>query len=248
MEFEFNHPNLGGAGAPSPNTDNVASERLRKAIERNRAKQTKRAGASGPSATPIHAQRPAARPGPRAAAQSGPSWAPPGGNVPTRSSAGGNQVPATRRSVVKQQEESEFVTPIRQPAKKAPAAVGYTTRKSAPSSRRAPSRSTRKTGNKHGLISLWGHRLAWGFCVFLLIRLIFSGGGIMDFYNAKDELNLHRTEFNNIVQENKDIQHEILQIEKNGSYQRQIVRDHLGYIASDEFLILFPEKGSYSSN
>lgn len=212
----------------SSQSDTVQSDRLKRAIERNRAKQAKRATRS--SASPRQAS---------ADVIPGESWSLPGG-----SSARG-----TRRSVGRA-DDSEFVTALRKAPRKAPANVSYNTRTSVPV--RTTKRAVTKTGTRKRSVSSKasqrGHdilvKAAWAFCGFLLLRLIFSAGGVIDFYDSKSTLNNKMRELNNIKKENVELAHEIERIKKDSRYQKKLVRDHLGFIARDEFLILFQKEKS----
>lgn len=84
--------------------------------------------------------------------------------------------------------------------------------------------------------------IAWPIYLFLLGRLVFSQGGVMEYYQRQRELAGKEQEIASIEQENLDLEREITLIKDDKKYQRQIIRDHLGHIASDEYLILF-EKG-----
>ena len=82
----------------------------------------------------------------------------------------------------------------------------------------------------------------WIFCAILLLRLIFSDGGVSDFYDKKQKLVNREEELSRIKKENDHLIKEIDLLKHNSVFQKKIVRDHLGYIAYDEFLILFPEE------
>ena len=74
------------------------------------------------------------------------------------------------------------------------------------------------------------------------MRLIFSDGGVQDYYAKKDVLQGRFDELARIEGENKVLLKEIALLKKDPQYQKKVVRDHLGYIARDEYLILFPEQ------
>lgn len=82
-------------------------------------------------------------------------------------------------------------------------------------------------------------KAAWVFCGILLVRLFFSGGGILDFYQGLQLLEAREYEYARISGENGELVQEIEQIQSDVSMQKKIVREHLGFIGSDEFLILF---------
>jgi cell division protein FtsB len=192
----------------------VASDRLRKAIERNRAKQARRS--TGPSTTRS-----------------------------TPSAASGY---STRRTVARP-ENVEFTTPKRRatrPAASAAGNVGYATSRSVvkttPVKRRAQTKK-RKTIKGQGFLL----KLGWAFAGVLLVRLVFSGGGVLDYYDRKELVQNKHAELNSLGIENHSLVEEIERIQNSGKYQRKLVRDHLGFIAKDEFLILFSGEGSKSA-
>ena len=43
------------------------------------------------------------------------------------------------------------------------------------------------------------------------------------------------------MQENEEIKFQIYRLENDTAYQRQVIRDYLGYIANDAYLIIFAE-------
>jgi len=199
------------------NTNAIGSERLRKAIERNRAKQEKRAKVrTAPVAPPE-----------------------PSPSLTTKR--------ATRKSVVSLGQEAEFTTAVRRSTQKPPAPVSYRSSKlnktpksltkSIASSKKLPKKS--KLMNKTNELVMRG---LWIFCAILLLRLIFSDGGVSDFYDKKQKLVNREEELSRIKKENDHLIKEIDLLKHNSVFQKKIVRDHLGYIAYDEFLILFPEE------
>ena len=92
---------------------------------------------------------------------------------------------------------------------------------------------------------LWEYllRLAWLFCGVLILRLIFTNGGVVDFYTKRDHLKLKERELLSIKSENQEIVAEIDKIKNSSEYQKQLVRSHMDFIAPDEFLILFAKEG-----
>ena len=75
----------------------------------------------------------------------------------------------------------------------------------------------------------------------VLLRLVFSGGGIIDYYDKKEVLEKRQAGLVRLKKENADLVKEIELIKKSPSYQKKIVRQHLGHIAKDEYLILFSD-------
>ncbi len=84
---------------------------------------------------------------------------------------------------------------------------------------------------------------AWLFSFFLVLRLIFSTGGVLDYRAHKEMLRLKHQEYDQVVEANKLLMREIKRIKEDAKYQKKLVRDYLGFIAENEYLILFA-KGS----
>lgn len=209
MEFSF-------ASEPQ-SADTLASDRLKKAIERNRAKQAAREGRfSTSTATPP--PRPSSRP-----------------QVLNSASPA-----ASRRSVAKV-DNVGFTRDLVSNVSKAPAPVAY-----APSAKRkvaAKKRVARKSSTEKNYLDYFING-CWVFAAILLLRLIFSTGGVIDFYRSKSHLADKFYELELIQGENLSLSKEIDKINTSASYQKKIVRDHLGYIARDEFLILFQQENT----
>lgn len=122
--------------------------------------------------------------------------------------------------------EDEFTTPV----KKAPRKVT------------TPAYVNKKAGS---LDPKWQNILvkgSWIFCGLMLVRLFFSQGGILDFYDQSKILTDKKLELEQIRSENMALTREISRMQNDTGYQKKIVRDNLGFIAQDEFLILFPKE------
>jgi cell division protein FtsB len=210
----------------SQRTSSLSSDRLRKAIERNKSKQTKRSKPTLKSrllGSKETGDAPARR------------QAPPTGNT------------ATRRAVATRAEDLEFSTEIRKSPRKAPAPVNYV----GATRRATTTRATSRTANTRTRVASKQSKFfvycAWAFCGVLMLRLIFSEGGVIDYYSShsvfKDKIYEHKS----IIKENVALVAEIQKIKSNGKYQKKLVRDNLGFIGRDEFLILFPKENSSPS-
>lgn len=180
----------------------LASERLRKAIERNRAKQMRRES--------------------RQPEQQASLWDQP----ETR----------TRRGVATPN-NTEFATDIEVARAKPPVPINYVSAK-------------RKVGakrKKKAQVAPWLKgtpldyfvKACWVFAAVLLGRLIFSSGGVVDYYQKKNLIERKQYEMNLIVKENSELMLELEAMRTDQTFQRKLVRDHLGFIARDEYLILF---------
>ncbi len=215
MEFSFESERPRPKSAAS-SSSNIGSDRLRKAIERNRAKQAKR--------------------------ESGASTSSP--------------AQAASRRTIGSQDNVEFTTTLRKGNHRAPAPVSYgsakeptvvtrTARKSTTKTLAKAKPRTRTTRKKSKILQSTNEYVVkgiWVFCAILLLRLVFSDGGVRDFYAKKEVLQGRHKELARIEEENKNLLKEIDHLKKDPQYQKKVVREHLGYIAKDEYLILFPEQ------
>lgn len=232
MEFSFENERPRSSSSSSSSA--IGSDRLRKAIERNRAKQAKRAGqASRASAAPPADE-----------------WSLPGSS-PSRTTTRAASRTSSRgtRRTVGSADNVEFTTALRK-SSRAPAPVNYseaktptvvsrkTTRKVTATTRTTRSKTKSKLLKNTNEYVVKG---IWVFCALLLLRLVFSDGGVRDYYAKKDVLQGRFDELARIQKENRDLVKEIDLLRKDARYQKKVVRDHLGYISKDEYLILFPE-------
>lgn len=241
----------------------IANERLRKAIERNRAKQAARD--AGPSAAqpaqaaPVQEAQPhqqasffsnpqpqqmaepqvQAQPQPQVVQSSPqPEMAQETPRVRVRENLRTDPPPppprestvVSRRSVAKP-EDTEFV-PVKRATRKVASQISYTT-SSASSSRK----KTKSVDPKYTNYLVKG---CWVFCAVMILRLIFANGGVTDFYSQKSTVSEKLSELSDIKKENMQLVREIERMRSDTGFQKKLVRDNLGFIASDEFLVLFP--------
>ena len=169
-------------------------ERLRRAIERNRAKQAKRNNSS------------------------------------------------LRKTVVSNIEDTEFTSALRAPAKsRLPATIDYiapvTPKKRAPRITKSPI-----VGQKKRKLLDYFVLAFWGFCFFLMIRLVVAERGIGEYYSLKRIFNEKLRHIERIKTDNSKLVNEIERIKSDSFYQKKLVRDNLGFISKDEYLILFAQK------
>lgn len=303
LEFSFNRPQ----GAPANSTtssataqsqnDSLASERLRKAIERNRAKQMMRGQsepasasssvrmsspppvppgrrqemASGPRPTPakatapnmqgdsvlngsslaerLKAKREEAQASMRKWGATEKSAAPASAPTPSMSSSSASSETthdlfATRKSVAKP-ENSELMGELKK-KNQVPTTLAYAP-VAAPTVRAKRKVKTKKDATTKDIKARFNNLVVkggWLFCIFLMGRLVFSDGGIMDYYSQKNLLDGKVRELEANKKENELLAKEIELIKDDSNYQKKIVRDNLGMIAKDEFLILFPKETS----
>lgn len=184
--------------------ESLASDRLKKAIERNRVKRAKRERATVSPARKTGLYSSSGR----------------------TSTLGTSR--ATRQSVARQ-DQFEFLTSVKKRPRKP--IVGY------------KYKSKKAKSNLKLKMQKYLHIAGWIFCLFLVLRLVFADRGVVDFYKRNAHLDKRMDRFQEIRNENSDLEKEIVLIRSSRGYQKKLVRDHLGFIDRDEFLILFA-KGS----
>lgn len=84
----------------------------------------------------------------------------------------------------------------------------------------------------------------WIFSIILLLRLIFADRGVLEYYFRRKKVQEKLEILENQVQINKKIAKEITRIQKDITFQKSLVRNHLGFIADDEFIVVLPESKS----
>lgn len=85
----------------------------------------------------------------------------------------------------------------------------------------------------------WLIKVGWGFCIFLVLRLIFSERGIIDYTQRLSSFEENTQYLTSLRAENEKVLKEIDLIRNDSDHQKKLVRKHLGYISDDEFMILF---------
>jgi cell division protein FtsB len=147
--------------------------------------------------------------------------------------------PSLRRKPITDASNIEMQAPVARAASTTPS-VGYGTTTPAKGTRKVSAKRKVKTKNKIGEnLSSWFVKGSWLFCGFLLMRLIFSDGGALEFYNKSADIKQKQFELEMLKQDNQNLMQELENIRTSGRFQKKLVRDHLGYIAKDEYLILF---------
>lgn len=82
-------------------------------------------------------------------------------------------------------------------------------------------------------------KVGWAVIGLLVLRLIFMDRGVWDYFATEGVIKEKREELASIQKENKSLKTEIVKIQTDAGFQRQLAKEHLGVIAADEFLILF---------
>jgi cell division protein FtsB len=136
-------------------------------------------------------------------------------------------VAPTRKSVARPH-DTEFA-PVKRTTKRAAAQISYTTG------------NRKKAKELNPKITDYLVKGSWLFCGFLILRLIFASGGVVSYFSQKSILNDRFKELSRIKKENMGLVHEIERMQLDAGYQKKLVRDNLGFIAQDEFLVLFPK-------
>ena len=133
------------------------------------------------------------------------------------------------RRTVARPDDTEFV-PVKRTPKKVTSQISYTTT------------STRKKQKSMDPKYLsWLVKGSWIFCGLMVLRLIFASGGVTDFYSQKSSVAERVKELSDIKKDNMTLVREIERMRSDAGFQKKLVRDNLGFIAADEFLVLFPK-------
>jgi cell division protein FtsB len=77
--------------------------------------------------------------------------------------------------------------------------------------------------------------------VVILFKMVFAPGGALELRERLSTIDARSREIERMASEQEMLKSEIERLKKDSRYQRQIVRDHLGLISKDEFLIIFPK-------
>lgn len=147
-------------------------------------------------------------------------------------------------TIAQNAESVRFSSSLREGPRKPPAPVSYSKKSTALVKAKSPSTRTKKPKRRSNLrkpldVNDTVVKAFWVICAVLVLRLIFSQGGVVDYYERQTALNERLYERERLEIENQNLRSEIELIKSNASHQKKLVRDHLGFIASDEFLILF---------
>ncbi|MFG1494780.1 septum formation initiator family protein [Halobacteriovorax sp. ZH4_bin.1] len=230
-------------GTPPPTPGASATARPR---PRPMSAPSREEGESSESGSSVLAKLRAQRAQREASAAPKPAAAPRPTPTPSAASASGTPT----RKPITQADNIEMSSPLRKKAT-APATVNYADQTPAKAIAKAKTavsakRKVKSKSKKKGELTHWGVKLCWGFCLFLLGRLVFSQGGVIEYFDKKSTLDQAYHEVTLLKAENDGLMKELDLIRNNHRYKKKLVRDHLGYIARDEYLILFPETSETS--
>ena len=87
----------------------------------------------------------------------------------------------------------------------------------------------------------------WGLHILFLGIAIFGERGVVDYISRHGQLVEKENEISFLVNENEDIKFQIHRLENETNYQKQVIRDYLGYISTDEYLVIFAENQGENS-
>lgn len=198
----------------------MTNERLQKAIERNKARMAKRERKKSFESS----------------ANNNSTFGKEKRNWSNFNKAPKSATPPSRpiRQFAANQKGFKFNPALRKSPNKAPAKINYLTKNKGLFTEL---KEAVKKKCVFGLILL-----GWGLCFFMLIRLITIKRGVLDYYSREGAFKKNIERLHNIEKNNVNLSKQIDFIKTNRPYQKKLVRDHLGFIAADEFLILFPKE------
>ncbi len=130
----------------------------------------------------------------------------------------------------------EMTAPVKKQTNSS-ASVSYDTKRIPKSSVRPRKRSSKK---KSFELAGWVVKGGWLFCGFLVLRLIFSEGGFLEYHDKVTDYDNSVKELKELKLENQNLMVELEKMREDSLFQKKLVRDHLGYIARNEYLVLFP--------
>lgn len=135
-----------------------------------------------------------------------------------------SSVTTRRRGVATSYDDVEFNPPIR------------TTRRSSPKLGYVKTTATQKKWLSLKNLT-WG-KVAWVAAVVLLLRLVFMDNGILDYQKMNETIAEKERYLVELRQENVELIKELKLIKTSSTYQKKMAREHLGVIASDEYLVV----------
>ena len=172
-------------------TSTITNERLRKAIEKNRAKQAERNRNNQEASQASAAAEPTQRP--RAEERS---------HARTPKS----EAVVTRRSTARA-EEADFV-PVKRAPRKVTSQISYTTT------------SRKKSKPIDPTLVGYFVKGCWIFCAVMILRLLFAHGGVSDFYSQRSLYSERLTELDQIKKENMQLVREIERMQTDTAFQK----------------------------
>lgn len=157
--------------------------------------------------------------------------------------------PVPTRKSITSAENIEIAAPAKRASTAASSRVSYSTAETLPAKSSASARAKRKVKTKPKQSAGWtgwAVKGAWAFCGFLMLRLVFAEGGVIEYYDKKAVFEQKTYELKMLKNDNELLMVELEKMKSSARFQKKLVRDHLGYIAKDEYLILFSKEGRRS--
>lgn len=234
-QFNFPHgQSSSNAGSPS-GSNTIASSKLQKAIERNRIRQAKREGKTVdiPKRGPGYSQQEftfqnKTTPRMASASQRG----------AVRPQMGTTQT--SRVSVATPNTETQFVRPTRTTSSTIKKnTLKYPVKKT--------STAKRKKIQKKKVKNAWIMKASWILLSFIVLRLVFAERGVIDYFAMQDLIQHKLNLIEETKQENASLVQEMEQIKNSSNYQKKLVREKLGFISGDEYLVIFSEDSDPAS-
>jgi len=84
----------------------------------------------------------------------------------------------------------------------------------------------------------------WALNILFLGVAIFGDRGVVDYISRHGKLVEKENHISFLERENEEIKLQIYRLANESNYQKQVIRDYLGYIAKDEYLVIFAENRS----
>ena len=238
---QLNFPNK----PTSTSSNSIANDKLKKAIERNRLRQAKRDGRP----TQLKSNNSSANQGKQQEFFFN-SQQSPRSTMPTRPATRMANAPASntplsasnsqRVSVATPSTETQFVRPTRTQSSARKSTIKYPVKKTSTTKRKRA--KTTKARNE------WVMRGAWLFLAVIFVRLVFAERGVLDYFSMKDLIDHKLNLIEQTRVDNKEIVKEMDLIRNSARYQKKIVREKLGFISQDEYLVIFSGESAPKSN
>lgn len=94
-------------------------------------------------------------------------------------------------------------------------------------------------------------KISWTLCILLFVgccRLVLMNQGVLNYFEKKQILSERLALIEQLKDENNLLMKEIKRANEDVKYQKNLAREQLGVISSEEYLLLFAPKKSIPSN
>ena len=205
------------------NSSSSANDRLQKAIERNRMRQAKKQARQNTVQQKTTPQK--------NYQQQEFMFRPKSSSL---NSFKGQLASEGRVGVATAGTETQFVRPAKNPTRKVGAnSIHYPLKKT--------STTKRKRARKKKTQKKWLHQIAWVVLTLIFLRLLFAERGLFDYFAMKDLIRHKNQLIEQTKLKNKELEQEMFKIRNSPQYQKEIVRQKLGFISADEYIVIFSE-------